>query len=229
MKRNVKIAVDCLMTLVLLFLMGYQLWGDTAHEWAGAGMFVLFIIHHVLNGGWHKNLFQGQYSLIRWANLVVDVLVLLAMIGMMASGVVLSNHVFAFLPIAGGMGWARLSHLACPHWLFVLLGLHVGLHWSMFPALTRKALKLGPPTKARKVVFTAGALAVAAYGVTVFLRRGFPGVLLLQTQFAFLDFSEPIPRFYLDYLAMMETFVFLAHSLLRILGKASGRTLAKER
>lgn len=50
-KAKVKIAVDVLMTLGLLFLMGYQFWGDVAHEWAGAGMFVLFILHHALNGG----------------------------------------------------------------------------------------------------------------------------------------------------------------------------------
>lgn len=36
-------AVDGLMTLALLFLMGYQLWGEAAHEWVGAGMFVLWI------------------------------------------------------------------------------------------------------------------------------------------------------------------------------------------
>ena len=44
-KAKVKIAVDVLMTLGMLFLMGYQFWGDVAHEWAGAGMFVLFILH----------------------------------------------------------------------------------------------------------------------------------------------------------------------------------------
>ena len=48
---KVKIAVDVLMTLLLLFLMGYQFWGDTAHEWAGAIMFILFIVHHILNRG----------------------------------------------------------------------------------------------------------------------------------------------------------------------------------
>ena len=52
-KAKVKIAVDALMTLGMLFLMGYQFWGDVAHEWAGAGMFVLFILHHALNGGWY--------------------------------------------------------------------------------------------------------------------------------------------------------------------------------
>ena len=39
-KAKIKLAVDLLMTVLLLFLMGYQLWGDAAHEWAGAGMLV---------------------------------------------------------------------------------------------------------------------------------------------------------------------------------------------
>ena len=51
LKAVLKIAVDVLMTGALLFLMGYQFWGDTAHEWVGAGMFLLFIIHHILNRG----------------------------------------------------------------------------------------------------------------------------------------------------------------------------------
>ena len=54
-KAKCKIAIDAAMTLGLLFLMGYQLWGDVAHEWAGAGMFVLFIAHHVLDRNWYKN------------------------------------------------------------------------------------------------------------------------------------------------------------------------------
>ena len=42
-----KWAVDAAMTVALLFLMGYQFWGDAAHEWAGAGIFVLFAVHHI--------------------------------------------------------------------------------------------------------------------------------------------------------------------------------------
>lgn len=59
-KVKFKIGVDILMTLVLLFLMGYQFWGDVAHEWAGAGMFLLFLVHHILNGNWHKRLLRGS-------------------------------------------------------------------------------------------------------------------------------------------------------------------------
>ena len=93
-KAVIKIAVDILMTLALLFLMGYQFWGDMAHEWVGAGMFLLFMIHHILNGNWHKNLLHGRYSQSRLFMLAIDALVFLSMIGLMISGIMLSNHVF---------------------------------------------------------------------------------------------------------------------------------------
>ena len=61
-KTAVKIAVDVLMTLALLFLMGYQFWQDAAHEWVGAGMFLLFILHHILNGSWYRSICKGKYT-----------------------------------------------------------------------------------------------------------------------------------------------------------------------
>ena len=67
MKGKLKITVDALMILALLFLMGYQLWGDVAHEWAGAGMFLLFLLHHGLNAPWHESLFRGRYTPMRAA------------------------------------------------------------------------------------------------------------------------------------------------------------------
>ena len=120
-KAKVKIAVDVLMTLGMLFLMGYQFWGDVAHEWAGAGMFVLFILHHALNGGWYKSLFRGKYSPARIFQLVIDLLVFLDMLGLMVSGVILSNHVCAFL------AHPRRHEFSClpPRLLYKPLGLRL--------------------------------------------------------------------------------------------------------
>lgn len=130
-KAKLKIVLDVAMTLVLLFLMGYPWWGDVAHEWAGAGMFALFIAHHILNAGWWRSLGKGRYTPARVFQLVIDLLVLPAMLGLMVSGVMLSNHVFAFLPISGGMSFARLLHMASAYWGVVLMSLHLGLHWNM--------------------------------------------------------------------------------------------------
>ena len=219
-KAAVKALLDALMLLALLFLMGYQFWGDVAHEWAGVGMFLLFILHHLLNRQWHQNLFRGRFTPSRVLLLTFDLLLFLDMLGLMASGVLLSNHVFAFLDLHGGVGFARLLHMAASHWGFVLMALHLGLHWGMFVGLAGKALRLRQPSRLRRVLLPIVSGGGAAYGLTVFIRRDLPTYLLVRTQFVFLDFGEPALLFYLDYLAMLGMFVFLAHYGMKLVRKA---------
>ena len=47
-----KILIDICLTVSLLLLMPYSLIGETAHEWIGMAMLVLFIVHHILNRKW---------------------------------------------------------------------------------------------------------------------------------------------------------------------------------
>lgn len=222
-KAVIKITADILMTLALLFLMGYQFWGDMAHEWVGAGMFLLFIIHHILNGNWHKNLFHGRYSPSRLFMLAIDILVFLSMLGLMISGVMLSNHVFAFLGIRGGMSLARQLHMASSYWGFVLMSLHLGIHWGMLMGMMKRAWKPEEDFKKGKIVFPVLGAVVALCGLTVFIRRNLLTYMLLRTQFVFLDFNEPVLLFYLDYLAMMGTFIFLAYYASRFFRGMSGK------
>ncbi len=221
-KTACKIAVDILMTLGLLFLMGYQFWQDAAHEWAGAGMFLLFLLHHVLNGNWYRTLLRGKRSPARVLQLAIDLLVFLAMLGLMASGVILSNHVFGFLHIRGGMGFARLLHMAASYWGFVLMALHLGLHWGMFLGMARKALKFRP-SRARQILLSILGACVAAYGIVAFVRRDLLTYMLVRTHFVFFDFREPIPLFYLDYLAMMGTCIWIAYYASQFLRKWAAR------
>lgn len=227
-KAIFKIVIDALMSLGLLFLMGYQFWGDVAHEWAGAGMFLLFIAHHILNGNWYKNLLHGKVSPSRIFQLVVDLLVFLAMIGLMVSGIMLSNHVFAFLDIHGGMSFARLLHMSASHWGFVMMALHLGMHWRMFMGIAKKVLKLKQLSRVRKILLPIFGTGIAIYGLIVFIRRDLLTYMLVRTQFVFLDFSEPVPLFYLDYLAIMGAFIFLAYYLSMLLLKLSEKRACKK-
>lgn len=218
-KAILKLILDAAMTLGLLFLMGYQFWGDTAHEWVGAGMFLVFIAHHILNRTWYQALFHGRYTPVRVFGLVVNLLVFLAMVGLMVSGVMLSREVFAFLPISGGMSFARLLHLEASHWGFVLMTLHLGLHWKIVLGQFQQGKKGKRP--ARIAVLAVLGAGVAVCGLSAFVRRQLPSYLFLQTQFAFFDFSEPVILFYLDYLAIMGLFSWLAHYFTKLLGHFS--------
>ncbi len=216
-KARLKIVVDALMTLTLLFLMGYQFWGDVAHEWAGAGMFVLFIIHHILNWNWYKNLFRGRQTPFRIFQLILDLAVFAAMICLMISGIMLSSYVFDFLNIHGGTSFVRLLHMASSYWGFVVMALHLGIHWGIFAGLARKMLRIKESSRVRSIVLFLVSAAIAVYGVTVFVKRNLLAYMLVQTQFVFLDFGESKLLFYLDYLAMMGTCIFLAHYIGRVL------------
>ena len=216
LKAKLKIGTDALMTVLLLFLMGYQFWGEVAHEWVGAGIFILFIAHHILNAGWYRSIFKGRYSPYRVLQLSVAMLVLAAMLTLMYSSIVMSRHVFSFLPIEGGMALARRLHILGSHWGIVLMSLHLGLHWSMFLGMTRKRLKNLKPSKARAYALFFIGLLIAVYGAYVFFKRDFPTYLLLQSEFVFLDYEELPILFYADYLALMGLFVFIGHYLARL-------------
>ncbi len=68
-KTKCKIGIDLAMTVVLLLLMARQITGFTAHEWLGAGMFVLWIAHHVLNRRWFGSLRRDRHPLTACSSL----------------------------------------------------------------------------------------------------------------------------------------------------------------
>lgn len=219
-KLKMKLIVDILMTLTLFFLMGYQLWGETAHEWAGAFMLVIFIVHHVLNAAWYRNLFRGKYTGIRILLSAVDLVLLAVMVCLMVSGIIMSRHAFAFLPISGGMGTARLVHMAACYWGFVLMAFHVGLHWGMVLARFRQIFGTEKSSGIRCTVIRISGVLIAGYGLYVFVTRDMATYMFLRTQFVFLDYSESLISFYIDYLAMMGLFIWIAHYLSVMLQRA---------
>jgi len=216
-KQIIKILVDIGMTVALLLLMAYSLIGEMAHEWIGCAMFLLFIVHHCLNIKWCRNLFKGRYTPFRIVQTLLVVLMLCSMAGSMVSGIVLSRHVFADLPIEGGSAWARTVHMICAYWGFVIMSLHLGLHWNVMMGIRKKLFK--KPSKVRTWIARGTAVAIAAYGVYAFGVRQIGEYMLLKTPFVFFDFDEPLIFFYLDYLAVMGLFVCIGHYGSKLLKK----------
>lgn len=197
--------------------------GDTAHEWVGAGLFLLFLLHHILNWRWWMGLLKGKYTAVRTLQTVINLLTLAAMAGLMVSGVILSSKVFAFLHIRGHMAFARRLHMAASYWGFLLMTAHLGLHWGMLLGMARRA---GQTRLSGKPVFplpTVAGVVVALYGVAAMVKRDLVTYLFLRAEFVFLDFSESKILFYLDYLAIMGTFIFLSHFAAKLLRKHKAR------
>lgn len=204
-----KICVDIAMTVALLLLMAYELIGKAAHEWIGVSIFVLFVLHHILNGKWSRNLLKGKYTPFRIWQTVLVLLVLISMIGSMISGIILSKYAFDFLSIRSGQSWARTVHLLCSYWGFVVMSLHLGLHWSMVMGMAKK--QHGALLRFRVWVFRAAATVIAVYGVFALVHREIGSYMFLKNEFVYFNFKEPLVLFFLDYLTVMGLFVFLGH------------------
>lgn len=210
-KAVIKLAVDILMTMALLFLMGYHLWGEALHEWVGAGMLLLFIAHHILNGYWCRTLFRGKYNTLRILTLCTNLLMLVSMLAQIYSGIVMSRYVFDFLPSIGGMSLARRFHILGAYWGYIFMSLHLGLHWNMILGMFRKAAGIKNKSRIRGVVVFIAGLIIAGYGVRAFISRDFSTYLLFRSEFVFLDYSESKILFVIDYLALMGLWIFIAH------------------
>ncbi len=208
-KAILKIVVDIGMTVMLLFLMTYELIGEAAHEWLGIGMFVLFVIHHMLNRKWSQGVFKGKYTLFRIWQTVLVIGILLTMAGSMYSGVILSKHAISFLSIKAGGAFAREIHMVSAYCGFVLMSLHLGIHWRMMMGMARRIVK-EVPIAGRWMIRGTAAL-VAGYAVYAFIRREIGHYMFLQNQYVFFDFEEPLIFFLADYIAVIALFVWVSY------------------
>lgn len=212
----VRIAVDISMAAILLFLLGWHLFGNFPHEILGTGLFVLFSIHSILNFRWYRSLFRGRYTVFRAVQTAVILLLWLCIVLTAASSLMISRDVWAFLEVSGA-AVGRKIHLVATAWLFVLSGVHLGFHGEAVVGKIRRFFK-----RRTKTAFTAGIFftvltaAAAVYGAVVFVRRRLYSDLFLLSEFKFFDFEESPAVFLAEAVCMTVLFAVAGFCLRRL-------------
>ena len=201
MKDKLRHIIDISMMVLLPLLMAYSLIGETFHEVVGTLVFVLFIVHHVLNRKWYGALLKGKYTARRTFQTIPDLLLLIFMVLQPLCGVLMSKHLYTFLPVLPITSQARSIHMLLAYWGYVLLCIHAGTH------LVVPLRKLFMKSKRIFAAVCAAFGCMSVYGCAAFIKRGFPGYMSGRTMFAFFDYSEPKVLFFLDYLAIMVLFM----------------------
>lgn len=225
---KIKMGIDFLMTVLLFLLMSYQITGQKLHEWFGTGMLVLFLLHNILNIRWYGSLFKGKYTLLRAMQTLINISVLIYMLCLGFSGIVLSRHIFAVLPIQGPMATARTMHLAASYWGFVLMSIHLGFHWSMVLGLFRRlwSRKKTPATFVWLMRFIA--IFIAGYGAYCFHKENIVSYMFLKQEFVFFDFEQSAVSVFAGYITMMGLWVFIGFYTVKGLRKITSQSRRKE-
>ena len=180
--RNGKIALDIALAVTLVAVMATPVVQEAPHEWLGVALFVFTVVHIVFNRKWLASMFRGRHNALRVLQIVVIVGLLVCVVGQIASSLVISKHVFGFLPALPGAGWARRVHMLCSYWMFVLAFAHVGLHVRAPRGLTSWQVW------ALRIAFAA----IACFGVYSFVQLNLGAYLTGQMQFVFVDPSVPM-------------------------------------
>ncbi len=213
--KPLRLTLDIAMTILSIILMGgnYLFPADIVHEILGVGLFVLWVIHVILNRRWYGAIFKGKYKPYRIMQTVINCCILICTIFLMISGIILSNHIFTFLNIQGGLGFARIAHLLASHWYYLFMSLHIGMHVEMIAGKIRLRNKFG------MTVLRAIVILLSLYGIYAFVTRGIWRYLILQQQFFFLDLERGYFLFALDYISIIILFATIIHYLSKILQK----------
>lgn len=208
-KLMFRIFIDICMTVCLLFLMPYSLLSETAHEWIGMAMLVLFLVHHFLNIKWLHGVTKGRYSVFRIVQTLLVAAMIVLMAGFMVSGILLSNHLFKAVRVVKLSAWARQVHMFCAYWGFAVMSVHLGIHWNIVVNMTGRLFK--KPSVARRYITRFVAAIAAGYGIYVAHKRQIPEYLLMKNHFVFYDYTESVVFFIADYMAVMILIAFVSY------------------
>lgn len=220
--QRLRMPIDIMMTLLSIMLMGgnYLFPADIVHEILGLALFLLWAVHIALNRRWFGAMFKGKYNPYRVMQTFINCGILICTIFLMISGIILSNHLFTFLNIQGGLGFARIAHLLASHWYYLFMSLHIGLHVSMIAnkiaqkkdaANESSNQESKPQSSARKIIFRIVLALACAYGLYAFIIRGVWKYLFLQQQFFFFDLERGYVLFAIDYISIIIVFATISH------------------
>lgn len=109
---------------------------------------------------------------MRIVQTAVNILLLLVVLGCMLSGIFASQFIF---DVGNGstIEFGRFLHLVTTAWAFVLMSVHLGLHWTKFMGIAKKISMSQTSKKVSSRIFRVLVLALCVYGVYLFIDRRF--------------------------------------------------------
>lgn len=188
------------MSVVYLMQMMPGKLGNTLHELLGLAFVVLFAAHHLLNRGWFQRLGR-RHNLRARMILASDVALLVCMVGVAATGVLMSRSAVPMLSVPLVAHVARPLHGTFAYAGLMVMALHVGLHTRMLRGYA--GLRGAPAgTTAGVMALVAASLAL---GCWAFVRLGVAAKLLGQPSFP--DGMTPLALQLAYHLALVAPFV----------------------
>lgn len=164
--------LDAVLLVLMMVLLLFDVTGDLVHEVIGIVMFVLAIVHCVLNRRWFKSipraLGDSKGHGRRTFLVICDLILIVSMTICAISSVFVSLSLFSAVKTMGSRAAWVVLHDSSAYVAFAVMSLHFGLHWRAFARYIHAGFSSMRPAlgKVAAVVMTVFvvALGVGAYG-----------------------------------------------------------------
>jgi len=135
----------------------------------------------------------------------------------MVSGILVSTAIF---PSFGGNAYevGRYMHLIVTAWTFILMCVHLGLHFTMFVNMVKKIPIRGKMRRILKWICRLIVVALCAYGIYLFIERRFWEEMFLLIDYTKeYDYSKNTLFYFLESLALSALFISVTYYLKKLL------------
>ena len=164
-----------------------------------------------MNINWYKNLPKGKYNFNRSLNTFINVMLFICMFGLVVSGILFNRDLVEFLNLSSIKVFNKKLHIVCSYWGFILMSVHLGMHWAIFINMSKKIINI------KKQIYILIGLLISVYGIVSFIKRGFYINMFVIAKVP--KAEEAAVFFFMDHLAVMGVFIFITYYLHRLSNK----------
>jgi hypothetical protein len=210
-----RLLVPLAMAGLLLLSLAYWWLDNVPHEIFGVAVFVLIAWHITLNRSWFANLFRGRYNGRRMFTVLLHMLLIANMAVLLVTSVFISKSLLAFLPLPDST-LLREIHWFSAYWVMVVVGIHLGLHWTRVMMLLRLISGRPSGSATRTWLLRTAALALAGFGTWSFWVLGVWGKLTFTYSLDFWDFTASVAPFFGYWAGVIALPAIITHYLMVI-------------
>lgn len=129
-----------------------------------------------MNKHFYKNIFKNRYNKLRLIYLVIDILMFIMMLVMIVSTFLISQKIFVSFKL-GNDYLGRILHIISSYSLYILCGLHLGLHYNSIIKLKKED---------KKILNIFLSIIACVFGINGFIKRKFMSKLSLSIYIQFI-------------------------------------------
>lgn len=205
-----RLLLPAAMALLLLLSLAYWWLDYLPHELVGTALIGLLAWHISGNRYWFRNLFRGRYDAHRVITVLLHLALVINMAVLLATSIAISRSIVAFLPIPEST-LLREIHWFAAYWVMIIVGDHIGLHWTRVMATSAGVLGLSQPNRVRPWLLRAGVALFVMAGFTSWLVLDVWNKLAFTSSLEFWDFTASVSPFFVHWAGVVGLPAMVAH------------------